>query len=106
MVAIMEKGGSQKEKQLAREVRDAGELLTVTELAGTKRYWHVWSSDAHNTTYPKEYQEPVVGMLYDTMASFQVRAVDIEEYRSRRVQFVEKVILILRSSPFVSSSLT
>jgi endoglucanase Acf2 len=57
--------------ETARLVRDAGQLLTTTEVAATQRYWHVWSSDDHVNTYPAAYEQPVVGMLYDTMASFQ-----------------------------------
>lgn len=57
--------------EAARLVRDAGQLLTATEVHATNRYWHVWSSATHNNTYPASYQQPVVGMLYDTMASFQ-----------------------------------
>lgn len=55
----------------AQLVRDAGELLTKTEIDATNRYWHVWSSKTHKNTYPAGYTQPVVGMLYDTMASFQ-----------------------------------
>jgi len=57
--------------ETAKLVRDAGQLLTATEIHATNRYWHVWSSDTHTNTYPAAYKEPVVGMLYDTMASFQ-----------------------------------
>lgn len=55
----------------AELIRDAGQLLTATELRATNRYWHVWSSDNHVNTYPSAYKRLVVGMLYDTMASFQ-----------------------------------
>ncbi len=57
--------------QVARLLQKSGQLLTATELQATNRYWHVWSSNSHNSTYPAEYQQPVVGMLYDTMATFQ-----------------------------------
>merc|ERR1712032_1076748 len=57
--------------ELATLVRDSGQLLTATELSATNRYWHVWSSDDHTNTYPAAYTQPVVGMLYDTMATFQ-----------------------------------
>eukprot|EP00548_Thalassiothrix_antarctica_P007286 CAMPEP_0194136194 /NCGR_PEP_ID=MMETSP0152-20130528/6219_1 /TAXON_ID=1049557 /ORGANISM="Thalassiothrix antarctica, Strain L6-D1" /LENGTH=922 /DNA_ID=CAMNT_0038832747 /DNA_START=183 /DNA_END=2951 /DNA_ORIENTATION=+ len=52
-------------------IRDSGQLLAASEIHATNRYWHIWSSDTHNSTYPPEYQQPVVGMLYDTMATFQ-----------------------------------
>uniref|UniRef100_A0A7S4AT85 glucan endo-1,3-beta-D-glucosidase n=1 Tax=Pseudo-nitzschia australis TaxID=44445 RepID=A0A7S4AT85_9STRA len=55
----------------ARLIRDSGQLLTASEIHATNRYWHLWSSDTHNNTYPPTYTQPVVGMLYDTMASFQ-----------------------------------
>jgi endo-1,3(4)-beta-glucanase len=55
----------------AKLVRNVGQLLTVTEVKAANRYWHVWQSDTHNRTYPLAYEQPVVGMLYETMASFQ-----------------------------------
>jgi len=57
--------------ETAMLIRDAGQLLTATELHAANRYWHVWSSDVHTDTYPAAYKQPVVGMLYETMASFQ-----------------------------------
>lgn len=55
----------------AKQVQQVGSLLTATELHATQRYWHVWNSTKHINTYPVEYTKPVVGMLYETMASFQ-----------------------------------
>jgi Glycosyl hydrolase family 81 C-terminal domain len=55
----------------AKQVLQVGSLLTATELHATQRYWHVWNSTKHVNTYPPEYTKPVVGMLYETMASFQ-----------------------------------
>lgn len=57
--------------ETAKLVRDAGQLLTATEVHATNRYWHVWNSKNHTSTYPSAYKQPVVGMLYETMASFQ-----------------------------------
>jgi len=57
--------------ETAMLIRDAGQLLTATELHAANRYWHVWSSDVHTDPYPAAYKQPVVGMLYETMASFQ-----------------------------------
>ena len=71
MVNAFKQKGTPDEKASAKLVRDAGELLTITEVAAANRYWHVWSSDTHNNTYPEAYEEPVVGMLYETMASLQ-----------------------------------
>lgn len=66
-----QKDGNSDNMETARLVRDVGQLLTATELRATNRYWHVWSGDDHKNTYPAAYKQPVVGMLYDTMASFQ-----------------------------------
>lgn len=57
--------------ELAKLVRDAGQLLTMTELRATKRYWHVWSNGDHTNSYPSAYTKLVVGMMYETQASFQ-----------------------------------
>ena len=60
------------EKQLdAQQVRIAGRLLMAMEVSAAQRYWHVWNSTTHNNTYPAAYTQPVVGMLYETQASFQ-----------------------------------
>ena len=67
--AFDECGG--KKSDAARLVRDVGQFLTSTEVKAANRYWHVWSSDTHTNTYPAAYTKPVVGMLYETMASFQ-----------------------------------
>jgi hypothetical protein len=74
-----------KEKLVsARLVRNVGELLTAMEVSAANRYWHVWGfsnsttvsageqETSHVNTYPPEYTKPVVGMLYETMANFQV----------------------------------
>ena len=71
MSEILKNTPFEEELETARLVRDAGELLTITEVAAANRYWHVWSSSTHNNTYPPAYPKPVVGMLFDTMASFQ-----------------------------------
>eukprot|EP00534_Pseudo-nitzschia_fraudulenta_P008314 CAMPEP_0201142448 /NCGR_PEP_ID=MMETSP0851-20130426/4120_1 /ASSEMBLY_ACC=CAM_ASM_000631 /TAXON_ID=183588 /ORGANISM="Pseudo-nitzschia fraudulenta, Strain WWA7" /LENGTH=1007 /DNA_ID=CAMNT_0047416093 /DNA_START=86 /DNA_END=3106 /DNA_ORIENTATION=- len=57
--------------ETAKLIRDSGQLLTASEIHATNRYWHVWSSDTHNNSYPSAYAQPVVGMVYDTMATFQ-----------------------------------
>lgn len=69
----------------ARLVRNVGELLTAMEVSAANRFWHVWGSKSdeetsvlsgnsdhtHINTYPKKYTKPVVGMMHETMASFQ-----------------------------------
>jgi len=71
MVDVFTKLSDEDKIKKATLVRDAGQLLTATELRATNRYWHVWSNDDHNNTYPEAYKQLVVGMLYDTMATFQ-----------------------------------
>lgn len=71
MVDAFSVNGDADNLAVAKLVRDAGQFLTATEIHATNRYWHVWSSDTHASTYPAAYKQPVVGMLYDTMASFQ-----------------------------------
>lgn len=72
MVDVFSKSSENKNNlKKAALVMNAGQLLTATELRATNRYWHVWTSADHKNTYPKAYKQPVVGMLYDTMASFQ-----------------------------------
>ena len=68
MDAFEDKGG---DKERAQQIRDIGRLLTAMEIWATQLYWHVWNSTTHVSTYPNEYRQPVVGMLYETMASFQ-----------------------------------
>lgn len=72
MMNAYEKSESSHKNQMAmaRLVQQSGQLLTSTELAATNRYWHVWNSTTHKGTYPAAYQQPVVGMMYDTMAEF------------------------------------
>jgi hypothetical protein len=71
----------------ARMVRDVGEFLTSMEVEAANRFWHVWgdqegtttnsfsaknsTASTHINTYPSEYTKKVVGMMHDTMASFQ-----------------------------------
>lgn len=71
MIEVFSATGDREKKETAKLVMNAGQLLTTTELHAANRYWHVWSSKTHNTTYPVAYKQPVVGMLYETMASFQ-----------------------------------
>jgi endo-1,3(4)-beta-glucanase len=71
MVDLFDKEGDGDKLATATLVRNAGQLLTSTELRATNSYWHVWSSPSHVNTYPEAYKQPVVGMLYETMASFQ-----------------------------------
>lgn len=54
-----------------QQVHRVGSLLMSTELHATQRYWHVWNSTKHVNTYPSAYTKPVVGMMYETMGSFQ-----------------------------------
>lgn len=71
MVDVFESSGDGEKLEAAKLVMNAGHLLTATELHAANRYWHVWSGANHTNTYPPAYKQPVVGMLYETMASFQ-----------------------------------
>ena len=87
--AMMDAFGDDEESyESARLVRNVGELLTSMEVSAANRFWHVWGSksaeegdasseseNVHVNTYPSKYTKPVVGMMYDTMASFQVSLV-------------------------------
>jgi hypothetical protein len=68
MDAFSESKTNKGNMEVAKMVRDMGQLLTITEMKAAQRYWHV---SPNSTTYPSEYKQPVVGMLYQTMASFQ-----------------------------------
>ena len=83
--AMMNAFGDGDSYESARLVRNVGELLTSMEVSAANRFWHVWGSKSaedgdvssesekiHVNTYPSKYTKPVVGMMYDTMASFQV----------------------------------
>lgn len=71
----------------ARLVRNVGEFLTSMEIEAANRFWHVWGEQegstsnssvvkdstlsTHTNTYSSLYTKKVVGMMHDTMASFQ-----------------------------------
>ena len=99
MMDIFSNEGDTEKLESARTVRNVGELLTSMELSAADRYWHVYGVnpdekgssekvnittnldmnmmsntnpiESHYNTYPTKYNKPAVGMLYDTMASFQ-----------------------------------
>ena len=98
MIDIFSNEGDAENLETARTVRNVGELLTSMELSAADRYWHVYGAnpdekgssekvnttnldmnmmsntttmEIHYNTYPTKYNKPAVGMLYDTMASFQ-----------------------------------
>ena len=71
----------------ARMVRNVGEFLTKMEVTAANSFWHVWgkqegsttnsssttnsTESSHINTYSSKYTKKVVGMMHDTMASFQ-----------------------------------
>ena len=71
----------------ARMVRNVGEFLTKMEVTAANSFWHVWgkqegsmtnsssttnsTESSHTNTYSSKYTKKVVGMMHDTMASFQ-----------------------------------
>ena len=67
-------------------VKNVGEFLTSMEIEAANRFWHVWgdqegstnsssveisTGSSHINTYSSKYTKKVVGMMHDTMASFQ-----------------------------------
>jgi hypothetical protein len=81
--------GDEENLKSARLVRNLGEFLTSMEVDAANRFYHVWGlndndsksskllsaseakADQHINTYPSTYVKPVVGMMHETMASFQ-----------------------------------
>lgn len=59
---------------MAKEVEEAGLVLTATELRSTRRYYHVRAESNANQAlkiYPLEYNNHAIGMMWNTMAQFQ-----------------------------------
>ena len=57
----------------SQQIADVGRLLTATELASAKRYWHVpdvTKKDDLPRIYPEAYHQKAVGILWQTMAQF------------------------------------
>jgi len=57
----------------SQQIADVGRLLTATELASARRYWHVpdvKNDDELQRIYPEGYRQPVIGILWQTMAQF------------------------------------
>lgn len=81
--------GDAENLKRARQVRNLGEFLTSMEVDAANRFYHVYglndneskssgllsssggNADPHVNTYPSSYKRPVVGMMHETMASFQ-----------------------------------
>jgi Glycosyl hydrolase family 81 C-terminal domain len=59
-----------RKAQIALEIEQAGQLLTVTELRSARMYWHV-SSDHKIKIYPSSYTPRTIGILWQTMAQCQ-----------------------------------
>ena len=109
--------GDEEKVDSARLVRNVGELLTAMEVSAANRFWHVWGStigeknstivsagksDSHVNTYPVEYHRPVVGMMYDTMASFQVSGAKSCFCRTILLSFADIAVLFLFQTWFSS----
>jgi endo-1,3(4)-beta-glucanase len=57
----------------SQQIADVGRLLTATELASAKRYWHVPDVTNDNDLqriYPEGYHQFTIGILWQTMAQF------------------------------------
>lgn len=80
--------GDKENLKSARLVRNLGEFLTAMEVDAASRFYHVYGINdndekvskllsasnekvQHINTYPSSYERPVVGMMHETMASFQ-----------------------------------
>jgi Glycosyl hydrolase family 81 C-terminal domain len=70
MVSAWEKAGAHSEARIAREIEQAGQLLTATELRSARAYWHV-SDDEEVKIYPSSYTPKTIGILWQTMAQCQ-----------------------------------
>ena len=86
----------------ARMVRNVGEFLTKMEVTAANSFWHVWgkqegsmtnsssttnsTESSHTNTYSSKYTKKVVGMMHDTMASFQTwfAPQDVVSYGKKR----------------------
>jgi len=71
MAKIWAEAKDTEKERASLHVRDVGRLLTSTELRSADRYWHVRLDDPSRQVYPKEYNEPVIGILWNCMAQFQ-----------------------------------
>jgi endo-1,3(4)-beta-glucanase len=57
----------------SQQIADVGRLLTGTEVASARRYWHVpdvTGNDDIERIYPEGYHQQVIGILWQTMAQF------------------------------------
>jgi len=54
----------------SKQIFDVGRVMTATELASAKRYWHVPPGDDGTRIYPQGYAQHAVGILWQTMAQF------------------------------------
>lgn len=60
--------------KVAKDVQEAGQVLTATEIRSTRRYYHVRDSANANAAlkiYPSEYSNHAIGMLWTSMAQYQ-----------------------------------
>mmetsp|Transcript_7930 Transcript_7930/g.23402 ORF Transcript_7930/g.23402 Transcript_7930/m.23402 type:complete len:1211 (+) Transcript_7930:263-3895(+) len=65
--------GIQRHKRytaISKQITDVGKLMAATELVSAKRYWHVSQDQSGQRIYPEEYDKPVIGILWQTMAQF------------------------------------
>ena len=55
---------------IATNMQDAGSIMAATEIRSTDHYWHVRQNDESRKIYPPEYEQSVVGILWNNMAQF------------------------------------
>lgn len=74
---VMNKIWAEEKKErhaaISKQIANVGKLMTGTELVSAKRYYHIPEDASGNDArriYPAEYNKPVVGILWQTMAQF------------------------------------
>ena len=71
MSAIWENADNERYAATAKEIGNIGRLLAGTELVSAKRYWQIpEDTDNQPRIYPEQYNQHVVGILWQTMAQF------------------------------------
>lgn len=73
MEGIWRKDKDAQKAATSQQIADVGRIMTATELASAKRYWHVPpgnDNDGPARIYPEGYSQHAVGIMWQTMAQF------------------------------------
>ncbi|VEU41435.1 unnamed protein product [Pseudo-nitzschia multistriata] len=70
MNKIWEEKKHERYAAVSKQIANVGKLMAGTELVSAKRYWHVTGHKDDQLIYPEQYNKPVVGILWQTMAQF------------------------------------